>query len=148
MFWPIFFGIIVAISFAWDILALISFKMSPKKPEIWYFFRSLNFLSCLRILGKKQELKKLENSREKFLACYGLGTNVDASDTNLNPATFWWATMAIFIKFLIRFSFSHSHDPEGSLLDRLAKLSDVAGVVWVIGLIRVVLCVGAGQSSR
>ena len=56
--------------------------------------------------------------------------------------------MAIFIKFLIHFSFSHSHNPEGSLLDRVAKLSDVAGVVWVVGLIRVVLCVGAGQGSR
>ena len=43
---------------------------------------------------------------------------------------------------------SRSQDPEGSLLNRVANLSDVAGVVRVIGLIRVVLCVGAGQGSR
>ena len=31
---------------------------------------------------------------------------------------------------------SHSKDPEGFLLDRVANLSDVAGVVRVIGLSR------------
>ena len=43
---------------------------------------------------------------------------------------------------------SHSKDPEGFLLDRVANLSDVAGVVRVVGLIRVVVCVGASQGSR
>ena len=43
---------------------------------------------------------------------------------------------------------SHSKDPEGFLLDRVANLSDVGGVVRVVGLIRVVVCVGASQGSR
>jgi len=34
---------------------------------------------------------------------------------------------------------SHSKDPEGFLLDRVANLSDVAGVVRAVGLIRVVM---------
>ena len=51
-----------------------------------------------------------------------------------------WPSSVIFL--------SRSQDPKGSLLDRVANLCDVAGVVRVIGLIRVVLCVGAGQGSR
>ena len=43
---------------------------------------------------------------------------------------------------------SHSKDLEGFLLDRVANLSDVAAVVRVVGLIRVVVCVGASQGSR
>ena len=43
---------------------------------------------------------------------------------------------------------SHSKDPEGFLLDRVANLSDVAGMVRAVGLIRVVVCVGASQGSR
>ena len=44
-----------------------------------------------------------------------------------------WPSSVIFL--------SRSQDPKGSLLDRVANLCDVAGVVRVIGLIRVVLCV-------
>ena len=42
---------------------------------------------------------------------------------------------------------SHSKDPEGFLLDRVANLSDIY-LVRVVGLIRVVVCVGASQGSR
>ena len=95
----------------------------PDNGRFWFFTVLLNFL-----MGNKPNRQYFWVIFVSFRGSKQLsrGTNLNASDTNWNPATFLLATMAIFIKFLLGFSFSCSQDPEGTLLDRVAKLSDVA----------------------
>ena len=88
----------------WPLLSSLMNFLMGNKPNSQYFWGTL-----VSFHGSKQLSK---------------GTNLNKSDANLNHASFQLATMAMFIKFLIRFSFSPSQDPEGSLLVRVAKLTE------------------------
>ena len=89
----------------WPLLSSLMNFLMGNKPNSQYFWGTL-----VSFHGSKQLSK---------------GTNLNKSDANLNHASFQLATIAMFNKFLIRFSFSPSQDPEGSLLVRVAKLTEI-----------------------